>query len=699
MWQTHRIKKWLLLLLCGWWAVSAWAQNAVQSVSATQKDGQSVLRVQLREALTTLPKSFTTEDPSRLVFDFQDTINLLGRTGPTIDQGVIRGVNVVQSGQRTRLILNLRQRVKHQAEMEGNVLLITLAASTSADPVTPVAVAPAPSVTAEVTAKTHAIREIDVQRGTSGEGRVVIDLSEASTAIDIRPQGQNIVVDFQRTRLPDTLKKRFDMKSSRTPLQSVQAFQQGEHVRLLIETRGPWSYEAYQTDTQLVLEVHQKSADMSATQQPATYTGDKLSLNFQNIEVRAVLNVIADFTGLNVIASDTVTGNITLRLKDVPWDHALDIILQARGLDMRRNGNVIWVAPREELATREKLKLEAQEQIGDLNPVRTEAFQLNYQKAEEVQKILSNRLQPILSKRGSAVVDARTNLLFVKDVPARLEEVRRLLSLIDVAVRQVVIEARIVIAEDSFSRNLGARLGYNEAARSVPGTNGGSVQARLGGSLNTTGTGVNTLATAGSSAAQNVNLPADSVNGYAPGAFSFILFNRDLSRLLSAEISALEAEGRGKTVASPRVVTADMLEALIEQGTEIPYAQATSSGATSVAFRKANLSLRVKPQITPEGNVIMSVDVNKDEPGTNYPSGVSINTKHVKTEVLVENGGTVVIGGIFEESQTATENRVPVLGELPLIGMFFRNQRKATSRTELLVFITPRIVTDQAAAR
>jgi len=403
-----------------------------------------------------------------------------------------------------------------------------------------------------------------------------------------------------------------------------------------------------------------------------------------------------------MVTSDSVGGNITLRLKDVPWDQALEIILQTRGLDQRRSGNVIWIAPRDELATREKLALESQNQITELEQTRTESFQLNYTKAADVQKMLSDRTQPVLSKRGSAVVDTRTNTVFVQDVPSRLEEVRKLIAKIDVAVRQVLIEARIVEASDTFARNLGARLGMIEVGpanrrpfgRSGPGVNIGAEVTNTSqaagftqGEATTNGAGL------------SVDLPAAGLNSFTRGALSFVLFNNALTRFLNVELSALEADGKGKIISSPRVLTANQVEALIEQGTEIPYQQATSSGATSVSFRKANLSLKVKPQITPDGNVIMTLDVNKDSPGATTPAGVQINTKHVKTEVLVENGGTVVIGGIYEQIDRTDVTQIPFLGDLPYVGFLFKNKTTNTSKTELLVFITPRIVNERLTIR
>jgi type IV pilus assembly protein PilQ len=474
---------------------------------------------------------------------------------------------------------------------------------------------------------------------------------------------------------------------------------------MVIEPKGQWEHNAYQSDTQFVLEVKPVAADPSrSAAQKGRYSGERLSLNFQNVEVRAVLNVIADFTDLNIITSDTVAGNITLRLKDVPWDQALDIILQTRGLDSRRNGNVIWIAPRDELATREKLALESAQQINDLEQTRTESFQMNYQKATDVQKLLSDPQQRLLSKRGSAVVDARTNTLFVQDTPARLEEVRKLLAKIDIAVRQVMIEARIVEASDTFAKNLGARLGYNEVGLTqghrILGQN--SPRIAFGAGLGNADTGgVGGVQGIGPTVPNglSVNMPAAGLNSFNAGQFSFILFNSALTRFLNLEISALEADGKGKIISSPRVLTADQVEAVVEQGTEIPYQQATSSGATSVSFRKANLALKVKPQITPDGHVIMTLDVNNDAPGAVTPAGVQITTKHVKTEVLVENGGTVVIGGIYQESNRVDITKVPFLGDLPYVGFLFKNNTTTNNKTELLVFITPRVVNERLTVR
>jgi type IV pilus assembly protein PilQ len=672
--------------------------NAIETLDVVEQAGKVVVRITTKEPLRSVPPNFAIASPARIAFDFPNTTNALGRSSQDIGQGELRSMNVVQGVERTRLVLNLRRSVVHEANIDGRTLVVTLSAPAVAQ------TAPGGQVAHFAEGREdsrHAVRDIDFRRGRAGEGRVVVDLTDASTGIDIRAQGQNIVVDFLKTSLPESLRRRLDVVDFATPVNTVSAFQQGENVRMVIEPKGQWEHSAYQSDTQFVVEVKPVAVDPSRVSQRGRYTGEKLSLNFQNVEVRAVLNVIADFTDLNIITSDTVSGNLTLRLKDVPWDQALEIILQTRGLDSRRSGNVIWIAPRDELATREKLALESAQQINDLEQTRTESFQMNYQKAADVQKLLSDAAQRILSKRGSAVVDARTNTLFVQDTPSRLADVRTLIAKIDVPVRQVMIEARIVEANDAFSKNLGARLGLLELgpANRTPG--GGIRGPNIGGELVNTGQAMGIVEGTPviNGPGLNSNLPAAGANGFPAGQISFILFNSALSRFLNIEISAMEADGKGKIIASPRVLTADQVEAVIEQGTEIPYQQASSSGATSVSFRKANLSLKVKPQVTPDGNIIMTLDVNKDQPGATTAAGVQINTKHVKTEVLVENGGTVVIGGIYEQNDRTDITKVPFFGDLPFIGFFFKNTTTSSNKTELLVFITPRVVTERLTIR
>jgi len=677
-------------------------QNSIENFDVTQTGGQVLVRVTMKNPIAAAPGSFTIANPARIAFDFPDTTNGLGRNSQDIGEAVLRSMNVVQAGERTRLVLNLRNMVPYESKIEGSSLMITLAAAGGAQQA---ATGAARFAEGRLDLQ-HALKDVNFRRGRGGEGRIVVELSDTSTGVDIRQQGQTVIVDFLKTSVSDVLRKRYDVVDFATPVQTFSVFPQGDNVRMVIEPRGLWEHNAYQTDTQFVLEVKPIQYDPNKLVQGTRsgYSGEKLSLNFQNVEVRSVLNVIADFTDLNIITSDSVGGNLTLRLKDVPWDQALDIILQTRGLDMRKNGNVIWIAPRDELATKEKLALESSAQITELEPLRTETFQLNYAKADAFAKLLADPQQRILSKRGAASVDLRTNQVFVQDVSVRLEEVRKLLSQVDVPVQQVLIEARIVEANDTFAKNLGVRLGnvarpiIQNSTSSGPspiGINESGIAVTQTGTLNDlpnlfpAGGGTITTKTPDN---LSVNLPAAPVgNAAAAGSIALLITNR-LTGALALELSALEADGKGKIISSPRVMTANNVEALIEQGTELPYQQATSSGATSISFRKANLALKVKPQITPDGNIIMNLDINKDSVGQSTNAGFAIDTKHVQTQVLVENGGTVVIGGIYTQTLQTTITKVPFFGDLPLLGVLFRNNSRSDNKTELLVFITPRIV-------
>jgi type IV pilus assembly protein PilQ len=609
------------------------------------------------------------------------------------------------------LVLNLLKPVGYDTKIDGKTLLVTLQ-KVSTD--TAAAPAPAHFSEAQPGVEPHSLRYVDFKRGPNGEGRIIVDLSDTGIGIDLRQQGRSLIVDFLDTALPKNLEKRYDTTGMATPVQGFSVLPQGNNTRIVIDPAGLWEHSAYQTDKQFIVEVKPIVEDPSKLIQGsrAGYTGEKLSLNFQNVEVRAVLQVIADFTDLNFITSDTVTGNLTLRLKDVPWDQALRLILDTKGLDLRKEGNVVRIAPRDEILTKEKLALESQAQIADLEPVQTESFQLNYSKADQIVTLLraggnatTGGGQSILSKRGTTSFDARTNTLFVQDTPSRLEQVRQLIRKVDVPVRQVMIEARIVEASDTFSRNLGVRLGTvdrignNNLGDSLPGNSTNRVT--VGGQLNATGFLTTQIATPIPTIDQtyNVNLPASGIGGANPGVFSVILFNESLSRFLNLEVSALQADGKGKIISSPRVITADQVEATIETGTEIPYQQASSSGATSISFKKATLSLKVKPQITPDDNVIMTLDVHKDSPGANTTAGPAIDTKQITTEVLVQNGGTVVIGGIYQQTQADTTTKIPLFGDLPYVGFLFRSNTKQDDRNELLIFVTPRILKDQMSIR
>ncbi|MDB5793911.1 MAG: type pilus secretin PilQ [Noviherbaspirillum sp.] len=687
----------VFVCLAGICSVALAQENSIESISANQQGANVIVKISMKRPVVKPPIGFSVTNPARIALDFAGTGNAIGKATQEIGLGEVRNVNVVQAGDRSRLVFNLGRPLNYATAVEGNMVIVTIDGSGGVATAVngsglPVSSAPA-IASSPPAAGMHALRDIDFRRGTGGEGRVVIDLPTNQTAVDVKQQGQRIVVDFAKTTLPEVLRRRLDVTDFGTPVQTITTTPQGENVRMVIEPKGVWEHSAYQSDSQLIIDVKPVKEDSSRLAQGAQgYRGERLSLNFQNVEVRAVLQVIADFTGLNIITSDTVSGNLTLRLKDVPWDQALDIVMQAKGLDMRKNGTVLWIAPKDELLTKEKLELEQKAQIAELEPLRTETFQLNYQKAESFKQIFGIDSgaggRSILSKRGSAVVDPRTNQLFVTDIPSKLEEIRKLVQKTDIASRQVLIEARIVEADDKFSKNLGAKLsfGLSDTINRNPVTVGGQL--------------IPGVAPAPVAIANNaVNLPANGINGSNPGSVALTLFNAASTRFIGLELSALEADGKGKIISSPRVITADQLKALIEQGTELPYQQATSSGATSVAFRKANLKLEVTPQITPDGNVILDVDVSKDSVGADTRAGFAIDTKHVKTQVLIDNGGTVVIGGIFQQTERDSVSKVPMFGDLPVVGNLFKTTGRTSDKTELLIFLTPRILTDKMPVR
>lgn len=673
-----------LSMMCG---LVAAQENAIQSISANQQGSNIVVKVALKNPLVKPPIGFSITNPARIALDFAGTANATGKGVQDIGLGDVRNVNVVQAGDRSRLVFNLTRPLNYATTVEGNAVIITIDGTGGLATAVNASGLPVAAPQINMASGRQALRDIDFRRGNNGEGRIVVELPNNQVALDVRQQGKKIEVDFMKTTVPDVLRRRLDVADFGTPVNIITTQQQGENVRMTIEPKGLWEHSAYQSDSQLVIEVKPLKEEANKLGQGVRdYRGEKLSLNFQNVEVRAVLQVIADFTGLNIITSDTVSGNVTLRLKDVPWDQALDIVMQAKGLDMRKNGSVLWIAPRDELLTKEKLELEQRAQIAELEPVKTETFQLNYQKAESFKQVfgIDGGNRSILSKRGSAVVDPRTNQLFITDIPSKLEEIRALVQKTDVASRQVMIEARIVEANDTFSSSLGAKLSFGVQQN----------RFNLGGNQPDGTTGLSPPIPNSSS----VNLPA-SIAGNAAGTVALTLFNAAATKFIGLELSALEADGKGKIISSPRVITADQLKALIEQGTELPYQQATSSGATSVSFRKANLKLEVTPQITPDGNVILDVDVNKDSVGIETRAGFAIDTKHVKTQVLIDNGGTVVIGGIFQQTERTSISKVPFFGDIPVFGNLFKTTGRTNDKTELLIFLTPKILTDKVSIR
>ena len=665
-----------LFAVFGMLGAQAGEQNSIISLNASSAgDGTTIIKVDLAQPLANVPAGFTINTPPRIALDFPNTTNGLGKSAQDFAEGDLRSANIVQAGARTRLVINLTRMLAYDTRIDGNSLLITLQGKAAGQ-------AAVSSVSrfaeSKQDAQQHTLRDVDFRRGNNGEGRVQVDLSDPGIGIDIRQQGTMLIVDFLKTSLPRNLQRKLDVVDFATPVQGVDTFAQGDNVRMMIEPKGIWEYAAYQTDNKFIVEVKPVAEDPNKlTKSGQTgYAGEKLTLNFQKIDVREALNVIADFTELNMVISDTVSGNITLRLKDVPWDQALDIILQSRGLDMRKNGNVIQVAPREEIAAKEKISLAARQEISELEELRTESFQLSYQTVTEMIKLLTDPKQPILSKRGSAVSDARTGTIFIQDTPSRLEEVRKIIKQIDVPVRQVMIEARFVSATDDFNRTLGGRLGYT----------GPAVGAGAGFAI-----GGNTPTATRGTIGGNVNLPGVASG---TGGLTLSLFNPAATKVLTLELAASELDGRTKNIASPRVVTKDKFAATVSAGTQIPYQVSTSSGATSIAFKDATLKLNVTPQITPDDHINLLVAANQDTVGTIYGGVPSINTKSVNTEVLVENGGTVVIGGVFTQDISDSTQKVPLLGDVPVVGWLFKNNVKSDTKSELLIFITPKIMKD-----
>ncbi|CAN5853124.1 type 4a pilus secretin PilQ [soil metagenome] len=700
--------KFFLMGLLSLSSVANAQSNSIESITANQQGINVIIKIGLKNPVGKAPLGFSISNPARIALDFADTTNGTGKTAVDIGIGDLRNVNVVEATGRSRLVFNMNKPLNYATTVEGNSVIVTIDGSGGI--ATPVNSVGLPVVSVAPMKVKQNLRDIDFRRGAQGEGRVIIDLPSNQVAVDVRQQGQKIVVDFIKVGLPAVLSRRLNVGDFGSPVQTITTSQQGENVRMLIEPKGLWEHSAYQSDTQLVIEVKPIKEDPNKlTQGTQGYRGERLSFNFQNIEVRALLQIIAEFSGLNIIASDTVTGSSTLRLKDVPWDQALDVLMQSKGLDMRKNGSVMWIAPKDELLTKEKLELEQKAQIAELEPLRTESFQLNYQKADAFKLVFGvdgSSTNRMLSKRGSAVIEPRTNQLFVTDIASKLEEVRMLIQKTDIASKQVLIEARIVEADDNFNRNLGAKLGFLDARNLRGGDAGYQISGNQRGAVTGTylGLGEQTgqaKVTDGSYSpnTQFVNLPAAGINGLNPGSLAVSLFSAAANRFLNLELSALEADGNGKIISSPRIVTADQLPAHIEQGTEIPYQISTSSGATSISFRKATLSLDVTPQITPDGNIILNVDVHKDSQGADTRGGPVINTKQVKTMVLVENGGTVVLGGIYTQEEHDDVTKVPFFGDLPLLGYLFKTTGRKNNKTELLVFITPKVLTDKLSAK
>ncbi len=716
-------------------SVLAHAQVAIEAVTGSLQSGVEVVRIDLSEALTAVPVGFGIQSPARIALDFPNVVSAIGRSNIDVDQDNLKSIRVVQAGNRTRVVLNLKQYTTYTTQLKNKSLYIVLAAVAKNQQ--PAAV--------DVFAENHnrdtqPLRDLDFRRGDEGSGRVVVTLPNNQVGVDIRRDGQSLVVEFVKTSLPEGLRRHLDVTDFGTPIKFITTTQVADRVRVVIEPQGQWVHSAYQRDDQFVVEVKQLTIDAAKLTPGTGYNGQKLSLNFQNIEIRSLLQVIADFTSFNIITSDAVSGSVTLRLQDVPWDQALDIILQAKGLGMRKTDNVIWIAQPEEIAKSQEVRIATQDEVEDREQLAFYTIQLKYALAEDISASLnrsgyggnlysssgastgtatsvssssstgvayqgsrssssvSRSASRILSYRGTAFPEKRTNQVIVNDIPSRIAKIRSMVDELDVPLRQILIEARIVEAKDSFGKALGVKLGSTDLRAQQGGDGGYSI-----GSGNRVAFGTsygNAVSSSGAGGTVDltsnfVNLPVVPTVGQA-ATFAMSIFSASANRFLNLELSALESDGKGKVVSSPRVVTANLVKALIEQGEELPYQVATSSGATSIAWKKINLRLEVLPQITPEGNVLLKLDINKDTVGRSTPAGYGLDTKHVQTEVLVENGGTVVIGGIFYLTETDEEIKVPFLGDLPGVGNLFKNTSKTSTKTEMLIFITPKMMSEKS---
>jgi type IV pilus assembly protein PilQ len=656
----------------------------LDAVSFAKLPGDRVqIKLELSEPVPE-PLSFAIDNPARVALDFADvTLNLPSKT-QNIGVGMARSVSAVEAGGRTRVVFNLIKLVPYQMRLEGSAVYVTLDSPGAAG-----ATAFRGEAEAAAPAGQRSLTEVDFRRGEQGEGRIIVGLTDPSTVVDTREEGDQIIIDFLATTLPERLQRRLDVIDFATPARTVDTFVNGKDVRMVVTTDGSYDLLAYQSDDLFTIEVKPltEEEEEALKKEKFGYTGERLSLNFQNIEVRAVLQLIADFTGKNLVASDTVSGNLTLRLKNVPWDQALDIILKSKGLAKREEGNVIMVAPSEEIAAREKLELEALKQITELAPLQTEFIQVNYAKASELATLLKQEENSLLSERGNVSIDERTNTLLVRDTADNLAGVRRLVTQLDIPVRQVLIETRIVIADDDFNRDLGVRFGVSrQTGQIVPNNTVFQVAGARPG-----GIGLDEDQIVGLDVNGAEGLIVDLPLADPAAALSLAVFHIP-DFLLQLELQALQTEGRGEVLANPRVLTSNQKEAVIEQGTEIPFQEASSSGATTTSFKPAVLSLRVTPQITPDDRIIMDLAVNQDTVGQEFAGIPSVDTRAVTTQVLVDNGDTVVLGGIFEQTQRRDIEKVPFFGDLPYLNFLFRQESIRDEKTELLIFVTPKIM-------
>ncbi len=691
----------LLATLVGVCFCSSVAAVTLDSIKTSSMPGERVqIKLELSEALSSEPLTFSVDNPARVVIDLPNTSLNLNEKSQTIGIGMANSLNAIEAKGRSRVVINLTRSVSYSIDVSGNTVILSLGSGAS--------VAKSDSQTGsyseapkEISSSLSSIKSIDFRRGEKGEGRIIVELSNPMIPIDMRTEGGNVVIDFIGAQLPSELDRKLDVIDFATPVKEIDTAASGSNTKMVISAvNEDFDHLAYQSDENYTIEFKplSKEEKEKLIKEKIGYTGERLSLNFQDIEVRAVLQLIADFTGLNMVTSDAVGGNVTLRLKNVPWDQALDIILKSRGLGKRVNGNVMMVAPQDELTARERVELEANQQIEELAPLRTEFIQVNYANASDLSSLIQSGENKLTSERGTVSIDQRTNTLIVQDVATSLKAIRELILKLDVPVRQVLIESRIVNADESFAKDIGVRFGYSKASKQGTTTRGDIGAApedpfvSIGGNkAGTTDFGALTTFGADTTEGLIVSLPATP----ADAAALALAVGKVGSYLLQLELSALIAEGRGEDIASPRVITANQTEAIIESGVQIPFQEASSSGATSVSFQDAVLSLRVTPQITPDDRIIMDLQVNQDTvSGTTVLGVPAINTRSVTTQVLVNNGETVVLGGVYTSSDRKTVDRIPFFGDLPYVGFLFKRTDIDRKKDELLIFITPKILKD-----
>jgi type IV pilus assembly protein PilQ len=673
--------------------------NTLQAIDVTPLAGQQ-LQLTLRLAgPAPQPLAFTIDNPARISLDLPDTVVGLASRRVDVHTGGLDTILAAETKDRTRLVLNLDKMMPYSTRVDGNNIVVLLGAAAQAGATAAAPAAQGHTTVAAAPAGPRAIRNIDFRRSTDGAGRVIVKLSDPHTPINLRQVGNQIVVDFVGAELPKTYMRRYDATDFATPVSSFEVTRSGDNTRIVVNAMGDYEQLAYQSDDQYVVEVQPKRRSASAQEEKRQYTGERLTLNFQDIDTRAMLQLLADASGQNIVVSDSVKGSVTLRLQNVPWDQALDLVLKTKGLDKRSEGNVIIVAPSEELASREKAELAARKDMQELSPLRSEFLQVNYAKASDMAALIKTQGGSLLSARGTVSVDERTNTLLVQDTVDRISDIRRLVATLDIPVRQVQIESRMVIVNDDFKRELGARVGYTGVTKNGPtgivsttGTAAGTDTQLSSALSNISSTGQPYPVSVPAGAQRyNVNLPV----GNAAGSVALMVLGADY--IVDLELSAAQAETRADIVSAPRVITANQKKALIEQGTEIPYQQSASSGATTIQFKKAVLSLEVTPQITPDNRIILDLDVKKDSVGTvvvasggvNVPS---IDTQEINTQVLVNDGQTVVLGGILQTERRVDETKVPGLGDIPVLGNLFKTTTKTNNKDELLIFVTPKIL-------